>query len=160
MPGSLSQVNNNPGNLRYVGQAGATGSYKGYATFSTPDAGWSALERQLQLDARSGDTLAKFVSEYAPPVENDTGSYLRYLVNGLGVPATTPLTTILGQQTARVSPPPQPSGYDYGDGGVSADFGAAYTEAGILGDLGQIPAWAWLGLVAGAAVLVMVKGRD
>jgi hypothetical protein len=102
---------------------------------------------------------------YAPPSENDTANYLSFLTSGLGVSASTLLTSILGQSAAQVSPAAaQTLDYAYsdgtvGDGGVSADFGANYTAAGILGDLGQVPTWAWLGLVAGAAVLVMVK-RD
>jgi hypothetical protein len=168
-PDVWATLNNNPGNLRNVGQAGVIGTNGGYAVFATPDAGWAALERQLRLDAAAGDTVATFINSYAPPSENDTGNYLSFLVAGLGVPATTPLTSILGQQVAQVSPPAtQTWDYAYNDGasgdgtggGVSADFGAAYNEAGILGDLGQVPTWAWLGLVAGAGILVMVKGRD
>jgi hypothetical protein len=151
-PGDLSVVNNNPGNLRYAGQAGSVGSNKGYAVFTTPEAGWAALERQLQLDASRGDTLAKFIGEYAPSSENATEDYLAYLMRGLGVSATTPLSTILGQ--------PAQIGAGSWDGGVSTEFGSGYTEAGILGDLGQVPTWAWLGLIAGAGVLVMVKARD
>jgi hypothetical protein len=158
VPGSLAQVNNNPGNLRYVGQAGTTGSYKGYATFSTPEAGWSALERQLRLDAAAGDTVATFINSYAPPSENDTGNYLRFLVAGLGVPASTPLTSVLGQPAAQVSPsvslPP-----DYG--GVTTDFTGEipYDTAGVLGDLGQIPWWVWLAMAGGVGLLVFMR-RD
>jgi hypothetical protein len=45
------------------------------------------------------------------------------------------------------------------DGGVSTDFGTAYTEAGILGDLEQIPWWIWLAL-AGTAGLLLMARRD
>lgn len=158
-PDVWATLNNNPGNLRNVGQAGVIGTSGGYAVFATPEAGWAALERQLQLDAAAGDTVATFINSYAPPSENDTGNYLRYLVSGLGVPATTPLTSVLGQQTAQVSP--QPGGLP-DTFGVSTDFTGEipYDMAGVLGDLGQIPTWVWLGLVAGAGVLVMVKSRD
>jgi hypothetical protein len=144
--GSLAQINNNPGNLRYVGQAGATGSYKGYATFSTPEAGWAALERQLQLDAASGDTLQKFINEYAPPSENDTSNYLQYLVSGLGVSASTPLSQILGQsQSAPID--------------TTETVPTSYDLASMIPDLSGVSNWVWLGAVAGVGLLLYLK-RD
>lgn len=146
VPGSLSQINNNPGNLRYVGQAGATGSYQGYATFSTPKAGWAALERQLRLDAAAGDTVETFINSYAPPSENDTGNYLRFLVSGLGVPASTPLSQILG--SGQVAPP--------GTGGTSP---SSFDLASMFPDLSGVSNWVWLGAVAGIGLLLFIK-RD
>ena len=59
-------------------------------------------------------------------------------------------------------PPAQGSDSYYSGGVVGAGtyFGSAYTATSILGDLGQIPTWVWLGLVASIGILVVVKNRD
>jgi len=90
----LARVNNNPGNLRYVGQAGATQGEGGFAKFETPEAGYQALINQIQLDASRGLTLEKFINKYAPPVENDTSLYLRQMVSAVGASPKTPLKNI------------------------------------------------------------------
>lgn len=86
-PGSRSYRNNNPGNLRYAGQLGSSGSDSdGFAVFPTYQAGFQALINQLSLDAsRHPDwTLAQFVANYAPASDNnDDNSYLNNIVNGL-----------------------------------------------------------------------------
>lgn len=84
-PGTLAQRQNNPGNLRFVGQQGAVAGDKGFARFPTLDAGWSALHRQINLDASRGKTLEQFVYKYAPPVENNSAAYLAALARALGV---------------------------------------------------------------------------
>ena len=68
----FSQRQNNPGNLRPPGSA------TGFQGFATPDAGIRAMARQLQLYARRDnlDTISGIVSKYAPPIENDTRSYI------------------------------------------------------------------------------------
>jgi hypothetical protein len=96
VPGTIAQENHNPGNLRYAGQTGAIGQNKGYAVFASDDAGWAALNRQLELNASRGDTLEQFINRYAPPSENDTTNYLQYLVKGLGVGASTLLSQLTG----------------------------------------------------------------
>ena len=90
----LAQVNNNPGNLRYVGQAGATQGEGGFARFSTPQAGYNALVNQIKLDASRGLTLAQFINKYAPPVENDTGLYVKQMVQATGANPNTKISTI------------------------------------------------------------------
>lgn len=78
-PGSRSYRNNNPGNLRYVGQAGTTGAdSEGFAVFASYQAGYNALVAQLQLDAARNPswTLSDLINSYAPPSENDTNSYI------------------------------------------------------------------------------------
>lgn len=95
VPGSIAQRNNNPGNLRNVGQAGAVGTRDGYAVFATPQAGWDALDAQIRYDAGRGLTLQQFIFKYAPPSDNnDTVGYLNFLTDGLGVPASTPLSSL------------------------------------------------------------------
>jgi hypothetical protein len=90
----LARVNNNPGNLRYVGQAGASQGEGGIARFPTPEAGYQALISQIQLDASRGLTLEEFINKYAPPIENDTSLYLRQMVSAVGASPTTPLKNI------------------------------------------------------------------
>ena len=71
--------NNNPGNLEYHGQAGATpepGSGR-FARFQTMAQGVAALGRQLQrYGSRGVNTLRGIISKYAPASENNTGAYV------------------------------------------------------------------------------------
>jgi hypothetical protein len=143
-PGVWATLNNNPGNLRNVGQAGVIGTSGGYAVFSTPEAGWAALERQIRLDAAAGDTVETFINSYAPPSENDTGNYLRFLVSGLGVPASTPLTNLTGQVAPVDGSGMVPSSYDL---------------ASMIPDLSGVSNWVWMGVVLGVGFLLYLK-RD
>ncbi|MCS7261051.1 MAG: hypothetical protein NZ765_09750 [Anaerolineae bacterium] len=84
--GSRAQRNNNPGNLRYAGQPGAIGAdAAGYAVFPNAEAGWEALRRQIRLDASRGLTLEQFIRKYAPPNENPTEAYLRFVSQRTGL---------------------------------------------------------------------------
>jgi len=75
--GQLAYHNNNPGNLRFAKQRGAEPGQGGFARFETPEAGFGALVRQVKLDTGRGHTLRSFIGKYAPPTENDTGSYIK-----------------------------------------------------------------------------------
>jgi len=90
----LAKVNNNPGNLRYAGQAGATQGEGGFAKFKTPEAGIQALHDQIALDASRGLTLAQFISKYAPPSENDTAKYIQDIITATGASPATLLKNI------------------------------------------------------------------
>jgi len=90
----LSFVNNNPGNLRFAGQAGAVEGEGGFAKFTSPDAGVKALTNQIKLDTGRGHTLASFINKFAPPTENDTNQYIAQAVKNLGVSPETPLSKI------------------------------------------------------------------
>lgn len=91
---TLAGKNNNPGNLRFVGQAGASKGQGGFASFATPEAGYQALLNQISLDASRGLTVAQFVNKYAPPSENNTGQYINQLTAKLGCSANTKLSTL------------------------------------------------------------------
>jgi len=74
--GSLSQKNNNPGNLR-AGK-GQIGVYKNFAVFENYEAGFNALLNQLRVSATSNGpsynsemTLLEFFSVYAPSADNN-----------------------------------------------------------------------------------------
>lgn len=81
--------NNNPGNLNFAGQDGATkegGANGRFAKFSTMEEGVGALVKQLKrYEDRGDDTLRAIINKYAPPGENDTGAYMGTLSKQLGV---------------------------------------------------------------------------
>jgi hypothetical protein len=93
-PGSVSQTNNNPGNLVYAGQSGATGaSSSGFAIFPTFQAGYQALLNQINLDASRGLTIAQFASKYAPAQDgNDPTSYAAQIAAATGLSVDDPLS--------------------------------------------------------------------
>lgn len=79
-----AQRNNNPGNLRFARQLEATGAdERGFAVFPTPWAGWRALIAQIKVDQRRCLTVRQFIHKYAPPPENDTDAYVRFVCNEL-----------------------------------------------------------------------------
>jgi hypothetical protein len=79
--------NNNPGNLNFVGQAGASRSGR-FAAFGSMAEGIAALDDQLRLYAsRGNDTVRGIVSTYAPSSENNTGAYISAVSSALGVGA-------------------------------------------------------------------------
>jgi hypothetical protein len=87
------QRNHNPGNLRFAGQRESIGSDDGgYARFADDVAGWRALVRQIQLDQKRGDTIIKFIEDYAPKNENHTAAYLKFLCLGLRAQITDKLS--------------------------------------------------------------------
>lgn len=104
LTGSLARVrgirNNNPGNLNFAGQAGATlesGPGGRFAVFASAQQGLDALARQLELYAGRGiDTVRGIISKFAPPGENNTAAYIARITKALGVSATQHLN--LGDQ--------------------------------------------------------------
>ena len=90
----LAALNNNPGNLRFAHQAGATSGVGGFAHFDSPEAGYQALLHQIQLDASRGYTLGQYITKYAPPSENDTALYIEQACQSLGIDANTPLANV------------------------------------------------------------------
>lgn len=83
--------NNNPGNLNYVGQPGATresGPNGRFAVFQTAEEGLVALARQLRLYAQRGiNSVRAIISKFAPPSENNTQAYIESVSKRLGVDA-------------------------------------------------------------------------
>jgi hypothetical protein len=105
VPGSLPNRNNNPGDLRH--------SPHSFHSVDAPDAigkidssvdGWADLERQLRIYADRGLTLGQAIYEWAPPTENDSASYLAYVIRYLGPPANTDMKVsdalLLGESNA------------------------------------------------------------
>jgi hypothetical protein len=150
---------NNPGNLIYVGQAGASpssytfvgtdGRTYALAQFSTPDAGEAALENQIQIDANQGMTIQQFANSYAPAGNgNNPTAYAQYIANAAGVGVNDPLSTAITTTPAATVD----TGMDEGAGDildVSDDGTGISTDASVLGmDPGTFAATAGVSLLA------------
>jgi hypothetical protein len=85
--------NNNPGNINYVGQDGATLERPGgrFAKFETAYDGLKAMARQLmryftgKTTGKPLQTLTDIISTWAPGSENNTGAYIAQLSKMLNV---------------------------------------------------------------------------
>jgi len=93
--------NNNPGNIDYlpgnkwVGQLGIeTGVSKPrFAKFDTPENGIRAIAKLLMgYHKRGFNTVGKMINRWAPPTENDTGSYAKSVAFKMGVGVNDVLT--------------------------------------------------------------------
>jgi len=106
IPSSLGYRLNNPGNLNYAGQPGCHPTNLGNGLEAQCDSladGIAATERQLQLDAGRGLTLAQRLSTWA------TGNREAYVTNvsgWLGVSPDTPLSDLLGGSADKLEPVP------------------------------------------------------
>lgn len=117
-PGTASYTDNNPGNLVYAGQPGATqcpGS--SFACFDTYSDGLQALYNQLNLYAEGTcqacggepQTIASMTQIYAPAGQgnNNPTAYASFLASGMGVDPSTSLSDIFdGSVDASTSPGP------------------------------------------------------
>ncbi len=92
--GSRSWRNNNPGNIKYLGQAKTIGQDKnGFAIFENYQDGFNCLLNMVRRAATGlskvynpDDTIAQFFLKYAPPTDNnDSGRYAQVVANALGV---------------------------------------------------------------------------
>lgn len=115
-PGTLAYVNNNPGNLIYVGQAGATPGQGGFAAFPSYDAGYQALLNQIQNYANRGLTIDQMMNLYAPAGQgnNNPTLYANTIAGALGVSTDTTLADALsgGGQLADTTSIDTSSGVD------------------------------------------------
>lgn len=103
-PGSRSYRNNNPGNLRGGMWPLVEGRDKdGFLIFRDYRAGFDALCTLLERAATGksriycvDDTLLKFFERYAPASDgNHPGRYATFVARRLGVPADTPIGTLI-----------------------------------------------------------------
>jgi len=98
--GSVSQRNNNPGNLKAMGQAGSVGTdNQGHAIFDSFESGWNALVNQLKMAFEnrsavytSNDTLYDFFGKYA---EANSKEYAEYVAARLSTSPHTTLSQVL-----------------------------------------------------------------
>lgn len=88
--GTVAERHNNPGNLVFAGQRGAskgeTVAGHTFAKFKSTEEGIAALYRQLQLYQQRGiDTLTEVMGVYAPEGSNNTGAYIKALSKSTGL---------------------------------------------------------------------------
>lgn len=89
IPGSLPNRSNNPGDLRHSPHSFHNGDPNAIGQIDTVQDGWADLERQLQIYANRGLTVAQCIFEYAPPTENNSAAYLAYVINYVGCDSDT-----------------------------------------------------------------------
>lgn len=115
---------NNPGNLKFAGQAGAVAGPGGFAQFASMQGGLDALARQLELyGSRGNDTVQGIVSTYAPASDrNNVPAYVRAIDKELDVTATQHLNLldpkVLAELIRAIIRHEQGIGTDFG-GGIS-----------------------------------------
>jgi len=151
-PGSVSYTNNNPGNLKYAGQPGATQGANGFAVFPNYVAGYQALVNQIDLDASRGQTIAQFTSIYAPASDNNNPtSYAAQIANAAGVSVNDPLSLAISSDGSLAE-----SAGD-GDGDTDSSALASTSTSATVSILGMdVPVtYLVLGIAAAAGLLLM-----
>lgn len=96
-PGMIPTTHHNPMDLRHSPHSQHTsGNPEGIGEIDTDVHGWEDGERQARIWADRGLTLEEAVTMFlAPPNENDSKGYLRYVAGQLGVPPSTLMTEVL-----------------------------------------------------------------
>lgn len=105
---NINHRNNNPGNLIYVGQAGATLGEGGFAKFATWDAGQAAAITQINLDLTRGHdargrpttTLSQLINSWSPGnasgnTQASTDAYVATVASKTGIDPNASLTDFL-----------------------------------------------------------------
>jgi hypothetical protein len=119
-PNTIAQRNNNPGNLR---SWGSNPIRNGYAVFATPEEGWAALRKQIQLNINRGLTLSEFFggkagvyAGYAPSADsNDPVNYARFVAGRVGIPVDQPISGSVSGSAARPPAASRPVGPSWAD---------------------------------------------
>jgi len=109
-PGTISQRQNNPGNLRSWGNRPVVG---GYAVFDSAQDGWTALNKQITLNIGRGLNLYEFFAGkpgvyggYSPSADsNDPKGYAVFVASRVGIDPSTPLNTIPANFGGAPNPP-------------------------------------------------------
>lgn len=148
--------NNNPGNLKYAGQTGATGAdYRGLAIFSTLDAGQQAAQSQIALDINRGtcasgaalSTLTDLISCWST---TDRAAYTANVSTWTGIAPDASLQTLDGGGGGTINGAASPSTdglsianlFDWGNDTADASAGTV-SDSTVL-------------VVAGAALLLIL----
>lgn len=96
--GTLPARNHNPGDLRHSPHSQHPGDPNAIGVIPDDEEGWADLERQIQLDAARGMTLASAIYQWAPASDgNQPWTYLQDVVAGFhaaGHPEIDPTTTL------------------------------------------------------------------
>lgn len=89
--------NNNPGNIErsgvtWQGMANDQSSDSRFIVFASPEYGIRAMARVLKNYVAQGyNTVQEIINRWAPPIENDTGAYVRAVAANVGVDPNTPI---------------------------------------------------------------------
>lgn len=89
--------NNNPGNIvrsgvTWQGMASDQSRDSRFVVFNSPEYGIRAMARVLKNYLAQGyNTVGEIINRWAPPIENDTGSYVRAVASKLGVNPNDPV---------------------------------------------------------------------
>lgn len=96
--GWLAWRNNNPGNVTkndgfvWDGEIGVNGRF---CVFSDPKWGQRATKIIMRGQANKGKTLAEFITRYAPPSENPTAEYIKFVSKLTGILPDTKLMDVM-----------------------------------------------------------------
>jgi hypothetical protein len=105
-PGTIAYTNNNPGNLVYAGQAGASpGGAGGFASFGSYQDGYNAMVNQIQLDVSRGTdvngnpvtNISQLINSWAPVSQNGqkaVDAYVSDVAGKTGFDPTTPFSSL------------------------------------------------------------------
>lgn len=124
---NISVRQNNPFNLKHVGQEGSLGAgTRGFSIFETPEHGVKAGIKQIQLMQGRGLTFGQFAEKYAPAYENPT--WAADVAKAVEVDHDTPINQIPIMKLARAvawreSQTKIPEGYEPPQGVVSKVLG-------------------------------------
>lgn len=83
-----SGSNSNPGAIRFNPKnkwVGQVGERNGFVVFSEPKFGARAMLIIIKKRVREGKTLAQVVNTWAPPSENNTQNYIRFVQSKTGI---------------------------------------------------------------------------
>jgi hypothetical protein len=146
-PGSVAYANNNPGNLMYAGQPGATQGPNGFAVFPDYQTGYQALLNQISLDASRGETISQFISKYAPAsAGNPTQAYAQNVAAAVGL-SPNDLLSAAATGTTPLTPTDTAVTDTTGDSSPSSPFDVL--SASVLGGGDPTPLYLVLGLAGG-----------
>jgi hypothetical protein len=146
--GTVSDRNNNPGNLKpsgfsYPGQTGVDAN--GFAIFATPEAGRAALQGDLRAKFNRGDnTISSLITDYEGHdfKHNDIGAYIAAVSQQTGLGANQPFSADRLEQISRaITRQEGTSGFGGTNNTHSVDIGTivintqATDAAGIAADM-------------------------
>lgn len=161
-PGSVAYRNNNPGNLVYAGQAGASPGVGGFASFPSYSLGYQALQNQIVLDATRGTdvtgnpttTVSQLLTSWAPPGQNDTAAYIASVTSQTGYDPNAPLSTLGDPEISAGTSSPvivpasdDDSGFSFGDYDPSVDLSS-------VGLPSSVPAFGLVAAALGIGLLI------
>jgi hypothetical protein len=96
--GSVPNRDHNPLDLRHSVHSSHAGEGPNDIGIIDNDAdGWADADRQLHLYAARHMTLRQMIYTLAPPEENNSEQYLKFVCDGMGLPDSTPVAVALQQ---------------------------------------------------------------